>query len=63
MMDNIPDDPIIRCMEDTGYPPWFDLTESDEEDEEDELPPCTMTWAEIYAHLDKLKGGSPNAEL
>ena len=19
----IPDDPIIRCMERTGYPPWF----------------------------------------
>jgi hypothetical protein len=21
-MWEIPDDPIIRCMEDTGYPPW-----------------------------------------
>jgi len=21
-MDNIPDDPIIACIERTGYPPW-----------------------------------------
>lgn len=27
----IPDDPIIRCMERTGYAPWID----DEEDDED----------------------------
>lgn len=22
-MIDIPDDPIVRCMERTGYPPWF----------------------------------------
>lgn len=22
-MINIPDDPIIRCIERTGYPPWW----------------------------------------
>lgn len=34
MMIQIPDDPIIRCMEDTGFPPWWDL--QDEEDDADE---------------------------
>ena len=47
-MWDIPDDPIIRCMERTGYPPWmlrsrdddddFD-DEEDEEEEDDELWP------------------------
>ena len=23
-MKSIPDDPIISCMEQTGYPPWID---------------------------------------
>lgn len=37
----IPDDPIISCMERTGYPPWFDaydtaLYDDDEYEEEDE---------------------------
>lgn len=27
----IPDDPIISCMERTGYPPWM---QDDEEEEE-----------------------------
>ena len=22
-MEPIPDDPIIRSLEDTGYPPWY----------------------------------------
>ena len=40
-MWHIPDDPIIRCMERTGYPPWIDPDPPDieddvEEDEEDE---------------------------
>jgi len=30
----IPDDPIIRCMERTGYPPWID---DDYEEEEEEM--------------------------
>jgi hypothetical protein len=30
----IPDDPIIRSMETTGYPPW--MQESDEENENEE---------------------------
>lgn len=29
----IPDDPIIRCMERTGYPPWMQ-----DEEEEDDVP-------------------------
>lgn len=38
-MLNIPDCPIIRSLEETGYPPWMDPdwedTEEDEEDEDD----------------------------
>lgn len=29
----IPDDPIIACMERTGYPPWM---QGDDEDDNDE---------------------------
>lgn len=33
----IPDDPIIRCIERTGFPPWYrDDWEDEEEDEDDE---------------------------
>lgn len=32
----IPDDPIIRYMERTGYAPWFDDDEDAEDDDEDE---------------------------
>lgn len=35
----IPDDPIISCMERTGYPPWMqedDCDECEDEEEEDE---------------------------
>ena len=32
-MENIRDDPIIRSMEATGYPPWFEY-EKEEEDED-----------------------------
>ena len=35
----IPDDPIIACMERTGYPPWMqedDYDEYGDEEEEDE---------------------------
>lgn len=44
---DIPDDPVIRCAERTGYPPWFlddhgrlkgeeeDVPNDDEEDEEE----------------------------
>lgn len=36
----IPDDPIIHCIERTGYPPWLqDDWEDDEEDEDDEELP------------------------
>ena len=31
-MKQIPDDPIIRCIERTGYPPWWDDCVDDEED-------------------------------
>lgn len=30
-MYQIPDDPIVRCMERTGFPPWM----QDEEDEDE----------------------------
>lgn len=30
-MISIPDCPVIRCMEDTGYPPW--MQDEDEEEE------------------------------
>ena len=30
----IPDDPIIACMERTGYPPW--MQEDDEDEDEDD---------------------------
>lgn len=41
-MWNIPDDPIIACMERTGYPPWFFrdgrlIEDDDDEYEEDEF--------------------------
>lgn len=29
-MELIPDDPIIRCMENTGYPPWYFYGEGDD---------------------------------
>lgn len=32
----IPDDPIIACMERTGYPPWMQEDEYEDEEEEDE---------------------------
>lgn len=37
-MRDIPDDPIIRCIERTGYPPWMqgDDYEDEEEYSEDE---------------------------
>ena len=33
-MWTIPDDPIISCIERTGFPPWKDDWEDDEEEEE-----------------------------
>jgi len=33
-MYQIPDDPIISCMERTGYPPWMQ-DDDDDEDKED----------------------------
>ena len=32
-MIQIPDDPIISCIERTGFPPWY-CPEEEEEDEE-----------------------------
>ncbi len=32
----IPDDPIIRSIERTGYPTWIDPDYSDDESEEDD---------------------------
>jgi hypothetical protein len=31
----IPDDPIIRSMENTGYPPWLAGFSGDEEEDDD----------------------------
>ena len=31
----IPDDPIIACMERTGYPPWMQEDDYDEDEEDD----------------------------
>ena len=38
-MIQVPDDPIIACMERTGYPPWMqedDYGDDEAEEEEDE---------------------------
>lgn len=32
-MLNIPDDPIIRCIERTGYPPWYGRDDDEDEQE------------------------------
>ena len=32
----IPDDPIIACIERTGYPPWIDDDLDDEQEDDDE---------------------------
>ena len=32
-MTQIPDDPIIACMERTGYPPWMQGDDCGEEDD------------------------------
>ena len=32
----IADDPIIRTIERTGYPPWMDADYEDDEEEDDE---------------------------
>ena len=34
-MPGLRDDPIIRCIERTGYPPWM---QNEEEEEEDDGP-------------------------
>ncbi len=34
-MYNLPDDPIIACIERTGYPPWMQEDWDDEDDDED----------------------------
>jgi hypothetical protein len=35
-MYQIPDDPIISCVERTGYPPWMQDDEDDEDKEDEE---------------------------
>lgn len=30
----LPDDPIISCIMRTGYPPWIDANEADDEDDD-----------------------------
>lgn len=35
-MREIPDDPIIRWMERTGYPPWYRETDFEDEDFDEE---------------------------
>jgi hypothetical protein len=65
-MRDLPDDPIVASIERTGYPPWMEpewrtADDAYEEEEEDDLPPCTMTWAEIEALLERRKGENENA--
>ena len=36
----IPDDPIIRCMERTGYPPWYRRKRPQYEDEQADEDAC-----------------------
>ena len=36
----IPDDPIIRCMERTGYPPWYQRKRPQYEDEQADEDAC-----------------------
>lgn len=31
-MEQVPDDPIVRCIERTGYPPWWYRTSDRERD-------------------------------
>ena len=46
-MTPIPDDPIISCMEHTGYPPWM-LPEEPEPEED----PDMELWYEIMSQLE-----------
>ena len=34
-MVNIPDDPIIHCIERTGYPPWYFYPDNEDDDDEE----------------------------
>ncbi len=51
-LNAIADDPVIRCMERTGYPPWMRHHEPDEDDDEDYIgighSPCDSVWEEEY---------------
>ena len=44
----IKDDPIIRCMERTGFPPWMSLKWEDDEEDEDENSPWTGEVMAVY---------------
>lgn len=33
-MIQVPDDPIISCMERTGYPPWMQEDDCDEDEDD-----------------------------
>ncbi len=49
------DDPIIACMERTGYPPWMLGYSYDEDDcfeEEEEVDPDLELWEEIMSNLE-----------
>ena len=35
-MISIPNDPIINCIERTGYPPWYFYRDDEEDEEESE---------------------------
>lgn len=45
-MISIPDDPIIRCAEETGYPPWIDPTK------EPCCPVCGEVCDTFYRNVD-----------
>ncbi len=46
-MQLLRDDPIIRSIQNTGYPPWIKYYEDDEDDEEEEY-----STGEVFAVYD-----------
>ena len=48
-MEIIPDDPIIRSIESTGYPPWI-------KDEQPICPVCGSECVTVYKYLNEIVG-------
>lgn len=43
-MQAIPDDPIVSCIERTGYPPWFMVDSTLEEEVDDDELDWPQNW-------------------